>query len=68
MSADGLTVLKEVSIMIQVEHLSKSFKVVKKQSGMMASFKSLFHHETMTIKALDDISFNIKKALKDTIN
>lgn len=47
--------------MIQVEHLSKSFKVVKKQSGMMASFKSLFHHETMTIKALDDISFNIKK-------
>lgn len=45
--------------MIQVEHLSKSFKVVKKQSGMMASLKSLFHHETLEIKALDDISFNI---------
>lgn len=61
MSADGLTVLKEVNGMIQVEHLSKSFKVVKKQSGMMASLKSLFHHETVEIKALDDISFNIKK-------
>lgn len=47
--------------MIQVEHLSKSFKVVKKQSGMMASLKSLFHHETIEIKALDDISFNIGK-------
>lgn len=47
--------------MIQVEHLSKSFKVVKKQSGMMASLKSLFYHETQEIKALDDISFNINE-------
>lgn len=47
--------------MIQVEHLSKSFKVVKKQSGMMASLKSLFYHETLEVKALNDISFNINE-------
>ncbi|MGX7198712.1 ABC transporter ATP-binding protein [Enterococcus nangangensis] len=45
--------------MIQVEHLSKSFQVAKRQSGFLNATKALFHRETTTLHALKDISFTI---------
>lgn len=45
--------------MIQVEHLSKTFKVSRRSAGFSEAFKALFHREYECIKALDDISFSI---------
>lgn len=47
--------------MIQVQHLNKSFKVAKRQSGFRNSTKALFHREVSTIPALQDISFTIQE-------
>lgn len=45
--------------MIQVQGLSKSFKVAKRGAGMAAAVKSLFSPQYTTVQALQDISFNI---------
>lgn len=45
--------------MIQVEHISKTFKVSRRSAGFFEAFKALFHREYECIKALDDILFNI---------
>ena len=47
--------------MIQVQHLNKSFKVAKRQSGFRNAAKALFHREVSTIPALQDISFTIQE-------
>ena len=47
--------------MIQVQHLNKSFKVAKRQSGFRNATKALFHREVSTIPALQDISFTIQE-------
>jgi len=46
---------------IKVETLSKSFKVVKRNSGVKAALKSFFKREYTIIDAVKDISFEIKK-------
>lgn len=46
--------------MIQVEHLSKTFKVQKRDPGMKEAMKALLHKKYEYVKALDDISFTIK--------
>lgn len=45
--------------MIEVESLSKSFKVAKRRTGIGAAVKALFKPEFTTVKALDDVSFKI---------
>ncbi|MDX1960418.1 MAG: ATP-binding cassette domain-containing protein [Leptospiraceae bacterium] len=45
--------------MIQVNNLSKHFKIRKRKSGLLGSIQSLFTSEVETLKAVDDISFNI---------
>lgn len=45
--------------MIEVKHLSKTFRVNRRNAGFSEAFKALFHREFECIKALDDISFNI---------
>lgn len=45
--------------MIEVEHISKTFKVSRRNAGFSEAFKSLFHKQYECIKALDDISFTI---------
>lgn len=45
--------------MIEVEALSKSFKVAKRNAGIGAALKSLFKPEYSTVQALEDISFKI---------
>ena len=45
--------------MIQVENISKEFKKVVKQPGLMGSVKSLFNPKTEIVKAVDNVSFNV---------
>ena len=47
--------------MIQVEHLSKTFHVAKRQSGFWAATKAFVSRETTMIHALQDISFTIQE-------
>ena len=46
--------------MIQVEHVSKSFRIAKRNPGMKEPVKSLWHREYEVVEALKDISFSIK--------
>ncbi|WDV45756.1 ATP-binding cassette domain-containing protein [Clostridiaceae bacterium M8S5] len=45
--------------MIKVEHLNKSFKVSKRQSGIKAALKSFVTRQYSIVHALKDISFEI---------
>ncbi len=44
---------------IQIKNLSKHFKVYKKKPGLWGSIQSLWHREYETVKAVNDISFDI---------
>lgn len=45
--------------MIQVEHLSKTYHVSRRDGGLLQAVKALGRRETHLVKALDDISFTI---------
>lgn len=47
--------------MIEVQALNKSFKVAKRQAGVLSAIKSLINPKFDTVNALNDISFNIKQ-------
>lgn len=47
--------------MIQVNGLSKTFTIVKKQAGLSGAFRSLFKKETELKQAVDNVSFHIAK-------
>jgi len=46
--------------LIQVDHVSRTFKSVKKKEGLKGTFELLFKPEYQEHKALDDVSFNIE--------
>ena len=46
---------------IVVKNLNKTFKVLQRDSGLINAFKSLIKRNYKEIKAVDNISFNIKK-------
>lgn len=46
---------------IEVENVSKQFKINQRKKGIVKSIQSLFQNEYTIKKAVDDISFNIKK-------
>lgn len=46
---------------ISVNHLKKYYKVAKKQPGLAGSFKSLIIRNYETVKAVDDITFEIEE-------
>ncbi|MEK7186379.1 MAG: ABC transporter ATP-binding protein [Patescibacteria group bacterium] len=48
-------------MIISVSHLSKNFQVHQKDPGLVGSVKSLFARKYETVKAVDDISFNIEE-------
>lgn len=48
--------------MIQVQNLSKEFKIPKKYPGFKGALKTFFSNEYTTKKAVDNISFNIDKS------
>lgn len=45
--------------MIQVEHLCKTYRVSRREAGLMQAIRSLGRRETHEVKALDDVSFTI---------
>ena len=45
--------------MIELNCICKSFRVAKRDPGLVAAAKSLFHREYSTVKALDHVSFSI---------
>lgn len=45
--------------MITMEHICKSYKVAKRNAGMKAACKALFHREREVVRALADVSFTI---------
>lgn len=47
--------------MIKVEHVSKTYKVSKRNAGFGPALKALFHKEYEYIHALDDVSFSISE-------
>jgi len=46
---------------ISVEGLSKTFKKYTREEGFWNAFKSLFHREYEIVKAVDNVSFKVKK-------
>ncbi len=47
--------------LIEVEHVSKTFRIPKTGKGLAGAVKSLFHREYEEKKAVDDISFTLEK-------
>lgn len=45
--------------MITMEHVCKSYKIAKRDSGIKAALTSLFHREYESIHALKDVTFTI---------
>lgn len=45
--------------MITLQHVSKTYKVSKRDAGFSSAFKALFHKEYEYIHALSDVSFTI---------
>ena len=46
---------------IEVNHLKKQFKSVRKQKGLKGAVKGLFRPEKKIVTAVDDISFSIER-------
>ena len=46
---------------IEVKHVSKSFKVVKREKGFKNALKSFFKRKYITVDAARDINFSIEK-------
>lgn len=46
--------------MITMEHVSKSYKIAKRNAGLKEACKSLFLRQTEKIQALSDVSFTIQ--------
>ena len=46
--------------MIEVSHITKTYRVAKRDAGFINAFHSLFHREYEELKALDDVSFTIQ--------
>ena len=47
--------------MIEVKHVSKTFKILKRKGGIKNTLKTFIKRDYKYIKAVDDISFTIKK-------
>src|SRR3990167_5149990 len=52
---------KKYMLIIEVKNLTKTFKNYKKPAGFWGSVKSLFHRQTITTKAVNNISFEISE-------
>jgi ABC-2 type transport system ATP-binding protein len=46
--------------MIEVENLSKTYRVAQKQAGVMGALRGLYHREYREVHAVDRISFSIE--------
>ena len=46
---------------IEVKHLSKTFKVKLKEKGLKGSLKSIIKPKYKTVEAVKNVSFNVEK-------
>mgnify|MGYP001223122076 CR=1 FL=1 len=46
---------------IKVEHINKSFKIFKREAGLLGAFKSFFNRRYEYVEALKDVSLTIDK-------
>ncbi len=46
-------------MVISVSHLTKHYRVYKKEPGFLGSVRSLFARKYETVKAVEDVSFSI---------
>ena len=46
---------------IEVNHITKTFKVAQKKSGLKEAFKSFFKRDYKVVQAVKDISFSVQK-------
>lgn len=46
--------------MIEMSHVSKTYKVFKRDAGAVSALKSIFHREYEQVHALNDVSFTIQ--------
>lgn len=46
---------------IEVNNLTKQFKIKEKEKGLKGSIKSMFNPKYKTVEAVDNISFNVEK-------
>ena len=46
---------------IEVSHLTKTYEYYKKEAGLAAAIKSLFHRERLFTTAVNDVSFSIEE-------
>lgn len=46
--------------LLSVQHLSKTYKVYQKKTGLWGAMKGLFHREHKEVKAVADVSFTIE--------
>lgn len=46
--------------MIEVDHISKSYRVARRNAGLKEAVKALWHRQTEEIKALENISFTVR--------
>ena len=46
---------------IDVQNISKTFKITKRKRGFKGALENIFHPENEYKKAVNDISFNIKE-------
>ena len=46
---------------IEVNNLTKQFKIKEKEKGLKGSIKSMFNPKYKTVEAVNDISFNVEK-------
>lgn len=47
--------------MIEVQNISKTFKVFQRDAGMMSAFRALFHRKYTLVHALNGLSFTIQE-------
>lgn len=47
--------------MIEVQNISKTFKVFQRDAGMMSAFRALFHRKYTLVHALNGLSFTIRE-------
>ncbi|MCE5234830.1 MAG: ABC transporter ATP-binding protein [Clostridiaceae bacterium] len=45
--------------MIELKHITKTFRVVRREGGMKAAARALFKRSVTLVRALDDVSFSI---------
>lgn len=46
--------------MITMEHVSKTYRIARRNAGLKEACKAIFHREYETVHALDDVSFTIE--------